>query len=347
MLTPEILESLSRKYNLTLSGYAPLQQPHSFELFEEWLEQKHHGELQYMEKHKDLRKTPQLIQPQAKSAFVFAQEYLPHPNPKNHSAAAEIALYAQGEDYHFWFKEKLTKLAQDLSSHTTDHLFHCYTDSAPILERDLAHRAGLGWIGKNTCLIHPKKGSLFFIGEIFTSFDVATWSTPDLISDHCGKCNKCIEICPTQAIEEPRVLNATKCISYWTIESRTLPPEPLREKFQDWLFGCDLCQTVCPWNIKFNKELSSLQTQKQARDPAIVREQLLTELKFILTSSGKKLTKHFEHSPLMRAGPFGLKRNAIIVATNKKLIELRQEIQAYLEHEKLGPLVEWSLQKLK
>ncbi|PIS11544.1 MAG: tRNA epoxyqueuosine(34) reductase QueG, partial [Bdellovibrio sp. CG10_big_fil_rev_8_21_14_0_10_47_8] len=204
-------------------------------------------------------------------------------------------------------------------------------------------RSRLGWIGKNTCLIHPKKGSLFLVGEILTSLSIAP--TPETMHDFCGTCTRCIDICPTSALEEPRLLNANKCISYLTIESRELPPEAIRPQIKDWFFGCDLCQTVCPWNQKLFGQ--NLDTRPQRTVDTDSRQELIIELREILTLSGKKLEKKYAHSPLQRAGPFGLRRNAIVVAANQNLVELIPEIREQSRHDKLQDLVDWALSQLK
>ena len=153
--------------------------------------------------------------------------------------------------------------------------FLCFTDSAPVLERDLAFRAGLGWIGKNTCVIHPQHGSLFFLGEILTSLQLHS-ETPQM-ADFCGTCDRCIQACPTQALSV-RKLEASKCISYWTIEARMDAPEALRPKFGDWFFGCDICQTVCPWNEK-----AFGLSKKPITQPSPA--EMIPDLRWILTTS--------------------------------------------------------------
>ena len=221
--------------------------------------------------------------------------------------------------------------------------FLAMTDSTPILERDLAYRAGLGWVGKNTCLIHPKKGSLFFLGEIITSLNIESPLTP--VHDFCGTCTRCMDICPTQALISPRKMDARKCIAYLTIESRDIPPEELRKPIGDWLFGCDLCQTVCPWNQKVFK--NELETQELLSLSSEEEKLQVEDLRYLLTSSGKKLEKDFFGTAYSRAGSFGLKRNALIVAANRNLKELTPEIEALSTHPKLGPLAEWALTQLK
>lgn len=318
-------------------GMATLEKPLSFSHYQSWLNHEYHGDMEYLQKQALQKENPQLTWPRAQSALVFAAPTLPHPAGPAFFKAARVALYAQGEDYHFWFKKKLEEIITTLQTQFPEETFLALTDATPLMERDLGYRAGLGWIGKNTCIIHPKKGSLFLLGEILTSLKASVTSTP--LPDFCGTCQRCIEHCPTQAIAEARVLDARKCISYWTIESRKIPPEDLRSKFGDWLFGCDLCQTICPWNQKlFGKQITISQPNET--------ETLESELRWILESSGKQIEKALRGSALLRAGPFGLRRNALIVIANRKIHPLREVVQKYLDHERLGPLAQWTIQKL-
>ncbi len=351
--TQEIQDRISSKsteLGFSHFGWSQLTRPLSFEFYNSWLQDGFHGEMSYLAEHAPVKENAQLKWPRAESALVFAIPYFPHPAPTDSNfplKAARTSLYAQGMDYHFWFKERMQQLCTELNQIFPDQEFIPFTDSSPILERDLARRAGLGWAGKNTCLIHPKKGSLFFIGEIYTSLKVETHFEP--LPDFCGTCRKCIDICPTQAIIEPRKLDARKCISYLTIESRTTPPEELRSAIGDWFFGCDLCQTVCPWNQKIFKGHLSIEPQLELSTEPLLnlstesRTDLIADLQYILTASGKKLGKDFLGTPMARAGSFGLKRNALIVAGNQKLKELQREVQNLLAHEKLGELASWTL----
>jgi len=172
----------------------------------------------------------------------FPEEALPEPDNYR------IAKYAYGRDYHDVIRAKLNQLTAELKAKAGDFQSRAFTDSAPVLERSWAEKAGLGWIGKNTCLIHPKLGSFVFIGEIITDLELE-YDTRQ-INDLCGGCTKCIEACPTQALVEPRLMDARKCISYLTIEYRGVLPAGQESKFNDWIFGCDICQDVCPWNRK-------------------------------------------------------------------------------------------------
>lgn len=313
-------------------GFAKLEKPHSFEIYENWIQSGLHGEMEYLKNHIPQKREPQMLLPQAKSAIVVAFAYHPHPSPVSFPMISETALYAKGSDYHFWVIEKLNKLIESLMSLYPDHVFLSATDSKPVMERDLAYKAGLGWIGKNTCLIHEKRGSLFVLGEILTSLDLQ--SPLNVQPDRCGNCTRCIDACPTEAFVEPKLLDARKCISFLTIESKKLPPLELRDKVGQYYFGCDICQTVCPWNHKHYKTPDS---------PENARSELINDLRLILTSSGKSLERLFAGTPLTRASRFGHIRNAILVATHRGLYELRAEISSFSKDERLAPLVEWSL----
>lgn len=291
--------------------------------------------MKYLEDHYEKKEDPQKLMTEARTAILICQKYLPHPEPETLIKEARVALYAQGQDYHFWFKEKLQKVCLELKKKFPNFNFQSFSDSSPVLERDLAYQASLGWFGKNTCLIHRKQGSLFFIGEIYTDLSLSSLHEP--IADFCGKCTKCIDACPTEALIEPHVLDARKCISYLTIESKEVPPVELRKKIGSWFFGCDICQTVCPWNHKvFGKFDNKIPNRKK----------LIEELEMILTTSGKKLTEKLKFSPLVRARPFGLKRNALIIIGNENLFELKPLVETYLADDRLGELAQWTLSQL-
>ncbi len=348
MIIAEI-ENLAKEFSMDQFGITELSRPLTIDFYKNWLQAGHHGSMKYLEDHLQAKAHPQELWPLATTALVFTKSYAPHPRPLTEAPTKSLrtALYAQGEDYHLWFKQELAKICERLQLRFSQDHFVPLTDSSPVLERDLAQRAGLGWFGKNTCLIHPQKGSLFFIGEIYTSLRIAETKTEPL-PDFCGTCSRCIDICPTKALESPRVLNANKCISYLTIESKSSPPPELRKHIGDWFFGCDLCQTVCPWNEKaFRAKPLTLDTSKMQTHSPEQRQLMITELKEILSLSGKKLQKKFQHSPLLRAGPFGLRRNAMIVAANQKLIDLHPEISRHLQDERLAELSRWCLDQLQ
>lgn len=337
------LQSFCDMVGASHAGATRLSTPLSFDRYAEWLQAGHQADMKYLEDHAAFKKNPQTWQPLAHSAFVFAFPYVPHPEPTPTFSAARTALYSQGRDYHHWLKERLMKIVESLKAEYPEHDFFVHTDSSPILERDLAYRAGLGWFGKNTCLIHPKKGSLFLIGEILTSLQVESQSSP--VPDFCGTCTRCLDICPTKALIAPQTLQADRCISYWTIESRELPPENLRPAFGDWLFGCDLCQTVCPWNQKVFKGLN-LKVDPLLPLSTDQRTQLVEELRILLNSTHNQTQKRLKGSALSRAGAKGLKRNALVIIANQKLEELRPEVEKLSQDEYLGELANWTLNYL-
>jgi epoxyqueuosine reductase len=320
------VSSVLNDFGLTRHGWARLERPFSFDLYEEWIASGYQGEMEYLKRHAPTKAQPTIILPQAKSAIAVAFNYYPHPRAQNETSqntltSSRVALYARGEDYHLWFQKILDDTCIELQKRFPQDVFKASSDSAPVLERDLAARAGLGWIGKNTCLIDTQEGSLFFIGEILTSLSPKQVGV--LSPDRCGTCTRCIDICPTQALIEPRKLDARLCISYLNIESKAPPPPELREKMGDWMFGCDLCQTVCPWNEKaFGKAI-----MQQEINPLQSRAKLIEELKWILETEDDALQMTLRDTPLLRRGAYGLKKNSLIVAGNKGLSELVSVIE--------------------
>lgn len=328
--------------------------------YQNWLDEGLHADMQYLKEHAETKKDLKNILPDAQSAIVVTSSYFHHPEPHNRlteiTSNFHVAKYAQGVDYHFWLKDKLQKACQKLQEAYPEHHFLPATDSQPIMERDFAYQAGLGWFGKNTCLIHSKKGSFFLIGEIITSLTLTeTNSKIQVHPDRCGKCTRCIEACPTQALsaspssEESRLqkphLDASKCISYWTIESKSTPDLALAQKFGTWFFGCDICQDVCPWNQKaFEYKYEASLTPPH---PQWSRTQSLQTIMTLLTSSHKSLEKKFRGTPLTRPRGFGLKRNALIMALNLKAIELIPQLEALDLGPKLNPFKSQVISALK
>jgi epoxyqueuosine reductase len=212
---------------------------------EEWLNKGMQGEMGYMENHFDKRVDPRQLVPGAKSVVSLLYNYH-NPEKQRDPEAPKISQYAYGKDYHFVVKRKLKELLKNLRERVGEVEGRCFVDSAPVLERDWARRSGLGWVGKNTLLIHPKKGSWFFLAELILDLELE----PDgPMKDYCGTCTRCIDACPTNAIaEEGYVLDGSKCISYFTIELKDRIPIDYKGTFENWMFGCDICQDVCPWN---------------------------------------------------------------------------------------------------
>lgn len=211
---------------------------------EQWLRQSHHGSMGYMERHFDKRLDPRRLVPGAKSVVSLLLNYhtdKTQADPK----APKISTYAYGTDYHFVLKEKLKKLMQLIHTEIGEVNGRVFVDSAPVMDKAWAAKSGLGWIGKNTNLISKKMGSFFFIAELIIDLEL-DYDSPT--TDHCGSCTACIDACPTEALHQPYQIDGSKCISYLTIELKDNIPTEFKGKMDNWAFGCDVCQTVCPWN---------------------------------------------------------------------------------------------------
>ncbi|HAH60243.1 MAG: tRNA epoxyqueuosine(34) reductase QueG [Lentimicrobiaceae bacterium] len=212
---------------------------------EGWLRQQHHGRMAYMENHFEKRLDPRLLVEGARSVISLLFNYFPG-NQVNYTSPLKVSSYAYGIDYHKVIKDRLFQLAAEIQANAGDINYRVFTDSAPVLDRAWAVNAGLGWIGKNTLMITRKQGSFFFIAEIITNLEL-NYDIP-FGGNYCGDCTRCIDACPTQAIVGPRQLDASRCISYLTIELKDEIPAEFHGKTESWIFGCDICQQVCPWN---------------------------------------------------------------------------------------------------
>ena len=214
---------------------------------ENWLNQNHHGEMKYMENHFDKRLNPTLLVDDAKSVISLLLNY--YPSEIQNTDSYKISKYAYGQDYHFVIKEKLQELLQTIQTEIGEVSGRAFVDSAPVLDKAWAAKSGLGWIGKNSNLLTQQVGSFYFIAELVVDLDLEyDYAT----TDHCGTCTACIDACPTEAIVSPYVVDGSKCISYFTIELKENIPQEMKGKMDDWIFGCDVCQDVCPWN-RFSK----------------------------------------------------------------------------------------------
>lgn len=215
---------------------------------EQWLQNDFHGEMHYMENHFDKRLDPRLLVDGAKSVISLSYNY--YPEEVQQKESYKISKYAYGQDYHHVIKEKLRELLQLINDKIGEVSGRCFVDSAPVLERAWAEKSGLGWNGKHTLLIQKQQGSFFFLAELIVDLELA-YDEP-FKTDHCGKCTSCIDACPTQAILPNNTVDGSKCISYVTIELKDAIPTEFNGKMDDWMFGCDVCQDVCPWN-RFSK----------------------------------------------------------------------------------------------
>ncbi|WP_035108543.1 tRNA epoxyqueuosine(34) reductase QueG [Flavobacterium denitrificans] len=263
---------------------------------EKWLNNNHNGKMAYMENHFDKRLDPTLLVDDAKSVISLLLNYFPSESQNEDSF--KISKYAYGQDYHFVIKEKLKELIHSIEENIGEVAGRAFVDSAPVLDKAWAAKSGLGWIGKNSNLITQKVGSFYFIAELILDLDL---EYDHKVTDHCGSCTACIDACPTQAILAPYVVDGSKCISYYTIELKENLPNEMKGKFDEWMFGCDTCQDVCPWN-RFSKPHS---------------EPLFNPNPDLLSFSKKEWTEIteetfrvvFKNSPIKRTKFEGLKRN--------------------------------------
>ncbi len=265
---------------------------------EEWLNKGMHGKMHYMENYFDKRVDPAKLVEGARSVISLLYNYYTDEEQEDETAP-KISKYAYGKDYHFVLKKKLKQLLNFIREEIGQVNGRCFVDSAPVLERDWAKRSGNGWVGKNTMLIHPKAGSYFFLAELITDLPL-DYDGP--IKDYCGTCRKCIDACPTGAIApDGYYMDGSKCISYFTIELKEEIPSSLQGKFENWMFGCDICQEVCPWN-RFSKK----HNEPEFDPPPSLLKMSKHEWEEITEEVFQKL---FKNSPVKRTKFKGLKRN--------------------------------------
>lgn len=274
---------------------------------ENWLNQNLHGEMSYMENHFDLRTDPTKLVPRAKTVISLMYNYYT-PQQQVDESAPKVAMYALGKDYHKVVRKKLKTLLNEIRSLAGHVEGRVFVDSGPVLERDWARRSGLGWVGKNTLLITPARGSWFFLGEIIIDLDLQ-YDLP--LKDHCGTCRRCIEACPTEAISpQGYLMDGSKCISYLTIELKNEIPPSFEGKMEEWVFGCDICQQVCPWN-RFSQPHSEPDFVPHPKVLPLDEKgwQDLTPVQF---------EEWFGHTPLKRTGYQGLQRNLRFLRRGKE-----------------------------
>jgi epoxyqueuosine reductase len=295
----QAIKQKARQLGFTLTGVTSSEPPAHYPAFQSWLASGYHGTMQYLVNEK--RADPKLILPECKSILILALPYSPS-SFILHPSSFRIASYALGDDYHEVIPPKLKQIVEFIEEQLGYKIPNrYYTDTGPLLERELAQRAGLGWIGKNSMLINPKAGSTFLLAEILLGIELE----PDApITDHCGTCTRCLDACPTQCILPDRTLDARRCISYLTIENKGDIPEDLRPLMQNWIFGCDVCQQVCPWNRFSLPADISLIPNNATPLPA---DMLLSPAGF---------NQRFKKSPVKRAKRRGYLRNLAVAIGN-------------------------------
>lgn len=270
---------------------------------EKWLLQNMHGKMKYMENYFDKRLDPRLLVDDAKSVISLLYNYYPS-QKQVHEDAPKISKYAYGTDYHLVIKEKLKELLHFIHENIGEVNGRAFVDSAPVLDKAWAKKNGLGWIGKNSNLINKNSGSFFFIAEVILDLDLE-YDSP--IEDYCGTCTQCIDACPTEAIVQPYVVDGSKCISYFTIELKEEIPTGVKGKFENWAFGCDICQDVCPWN-----RFSAPHKENQFNPKLELSEMTKQQWMEITEDIFKKV---FSDSAVKRTGYKGLKRNLEFLRT--------------------------------
>ena len=289
-----------------LTGITTLGPAETAPAFDEWLARGFDGDMTYLARTAEKRKDSRLPLDGMKTAIVVAMSY------GGGEPSGPVARYARGDDYHDVMVERLSALHRWIETQLGASVNgKAYVDTGPILERDLARRAGLGWFGKNTTLINPRAGSFFFLGSLLLDLELDV--DEPFTTDHCGSCTRCLDACPTGALTAPRVLDSNRCISYLTIELKGEIPEAARPLIGDLLYGCDICQEVCPWNGKFSLPLR----EETFRPRPVIAAKSATALsRDILAMSDDDFRSAFKGSPMKRAKLRGLKRNAAVVLAN-------------------------------
>ena len=317
MSLSDVIKAEARRLGFQFSGITTPEPPPHFNVFEDWLASGRHAQMGYLatERSRKRRADPRQILPECRSILVLGMRYAdPHrvtvtpDEPAAGGPRGRIAAYAWGDDYHDVLPERLQALVAFIEDQVGKPVpSRWYTDTGPILERDLAQRAGLGWTGKNTLLINPDQGSYFLLAEILLGIDLDP--DPPFSADLCGSCTRCLEACPTACILPDRTLDAGRCISYLTIELKGAIPVEMRPQTGEWIFGCDICQEVCPWNIRFStpEHEPAFASRPEAARPGLQQELRLTQEAF---------NRKFKGSPVKRAKRRGYLRNVAVALGN-------------------------------
>ncbi len=338
----------ARRLGFILAGVTTPEPPPHLSVFETWLTKGRQGSMKYLadQSTRARRANPHLILPGCKSILVLA---IPYSKPSASSDSrpdeeeqiiGQVAAYAWGLDYHIVLPERLKELVDFIEEQVGHHVPNrWYTDTGPILERDLAQRAGLGWIGKNTCLINPRHGSYFLLAEVLLGLELEP--DPAFTTDQCGACTRCLEACPTHCILSDRTIDARRCISYLTIELKEEISTELRSSLGKWIFGCDICQMVCPWNRFAAPEGdATFASRANITSPDLIQELEITPSEF---------SRKFKNSPVKRAKRRGYLRNVTVAIGNSGNRAAIPVLQKALKNDE--PIIRkhaaWALEQLK
>lgn len=313
------MDSLLKQERLLSLGHCDLELAEDFERFQKWLADSKHAGMQFLEKYDDIRRDPKRLLPEAKSAHVIG---LPYDQgdlwPMEEKESPRVAQYARFKDYHKLFKEKVENVFRKLSERDTQLIYRVCVDTAPLLERALAAKAGAGFIGKNTCYIHESHGSLLLLAIVLTNH--ALEEKKEAVQKGCNTCTLCQVACPTGALNQDYTIDSRKCLSYWTIEHRGEIPFEFWPHLAKYYFGCDICQVVCPYNIE----------ARESRLSEKIETRSYPELPAIALMSEPEYEKYFGGTPMTRAKRNGLRRNAIIAMTVTKHPKLKAVFEALI-----------------
>jgi epoxyqueuosine reductase len=334
------LKGEARRLGFVLSGACPAASPPGFSRFGEWLAAGFAGEMQYLASRAAAYEHPRHIMDGVRSVLMLAMPYRTVEPRGTEAGQGRVSRYAWGLDYHELIWRRLDELGRWLEARRPGCRVRGIVDTAPLLEREFAQLAGLGWVGKNTLLLNQELGSWFFLAALLT--DVELVYDEPYRADHCGTCTACLDACPTDAFVAPYVLDARKCISYLTIELREQIPSALRPGIGDWLFGCDVCQDVCPWNTR---PRNAAQTDEPALQPAARMNPL--DLIELFDLDDEAFRSRFRHTPLWRAKRRGLLRNAAIVLGNRPTAAAVHALRRGLAdpEQLVREACEWALQR--
>ena len=307
-LTNKIVEDVSKSLGFDLVGFTKFTELNEeVEHLSEWQQNKFNAGMSYMERNLEKRKDVRLILPEAKSIISLGMNYYTGHEHSNAEDFGKVSRYAWGKDYHLIIWEKLDQLIRQLREIDPAFEAKTYVDTGPVMDKAWAVRSGLGWLGKHSNVISRRCGSWFFIATVITNYD---FTTSPIVNNFCGSCTACIDACPTSALVQDYVVDANKCISYLTIENKGEIDKTLSGKFENWIFGCDICQEVCPWNKKF-----SMETKEKEFHPIEGNEEIA--IATVENMSEESFKQKFAESPILRTKLKGLKRNAEFLLKKK------------------------------